>query len=215
MYGAMREHAPSSTRLAGLASATAMTLAMGFALANGMGNYIAANLPDPIIYVPLPDAPPSEPPPLTSDPLDVSSDASLLAVDPVVLLDRFEVDNPPMTGTLDPPPRKPAATSNTATPTPPKPPVRTSAIMLPAASPAYPVSEVRKGNQGISSLDLCLDARGRVTSAALISSSGHPALDNAALKWVRDRKFTPAKVDGAPQAICGHAVSYEWKLDKR
>ena len=93
--------------------------------------------------------------------------------------------------------------------------MRTSASMLPAASPAYPPSEVRTGNEGITALEVCVDARGRVSSAALTGSSGHPVLDNAALKWVRDRRFTPAKVDGAPQAICGHAVSYEWKLDQR
>ena len=43
----------------------------------------------------------------------------------------------------------------------------------------------------------------------------HKSLDQAALKWVRDAKFTPAKVDGAPQAVCGHTVDYEWTLNKR
>jgi len=214
MYGAMREHAPSSTRFTGAISAAAITLAMGYALATGMGNYIVAAMPDPIVYVPLPEVKPSDPPPATNT-LDVTNETNLLPVPPLTQLDRFEIETPPITGSTDAPPRAAPGPSTPGATTPPKAPVRISPKMLPAVSPTYPPSEVRKGNQGISSLEVCLDVRGRVASASLAASSGHPVLDNAALKWVRDLKFTPAKVDGTPQAICGHSVLYEWKLDKR
>lgn len=214
MYGAMREHAPSSTRFTGAISAAAITLAMGYALATGMGNYIVAAMPDPIVYVPLPETKPSDPPPAT-DRLEVTNDTNLLPIPPLTVLDTFVIDNPPITGESDPPLRAAPGPSTTGAASPPKAPVRVSPKMLPAASPAYPASEVRKGNQGISALEVCLDARGRVSSAALAASSGHPVLDNAALKWVRDLKFTPAKLDGTAQSICGHSVIYEWKLDRR
>jgi protein TonB len=87
--------------------------------------------------------------------------------------------------------------------------------MIPAASPNYPPGDIRANHQGTSSLEVCLDTAGRVTSANLASSSGYASLDQAALKWVRDRKFTPAKLDGRPQPICGHPVVYEWRLDRR
>ena len=52
-----------------------------------------------------------------------------------------------------------------------------------------------------------------VTSATIISGSGHAVLDNAALKWVRSARFTPGKLDGVPQLVCGHNVIYEWNLE--
>ena len=55
MYGAMREHAPQSTRLAGAITAATMTVAFGYAMANGMGAYIADRMPDALIYVAMPD----------------------------------------------------------------------------------------------------------------------------------------------------------------
>jgi TonB family protein len=72
---------------------------------------------------------------------------------------------------------------------------------------------MRKGKEGVTRLEVCLEANGRVTSATLASSS-HPVLDRTALSWVRDRKFMPAKVDGVPQPVCGHGVDYEWKLNR-
>ena len=60
MYGAMREHAPQSTRLAGAITAATMTLAFGYAMANGMGAYIAAaRCPTRSSTSPLPDTPTS------------------------------------------------------------------------------------------------------------------------------------------------------------
>ena len=86
--------------------------------------------------------------------------------------------------------------------------------LLPATPPPYPASEVRKNNQGVTKLSVCLDTRGRVTSATLAETSGHPVLDQAAMKWVRTLKFTPLTLDGAPQSICNHAVDYEWTLKR-
>ena len=74
-------------------------------------------------------------------------------------------------------------------------------------------SSIRANEQGVSTLDVCVDARGRVSSATLAASSGHTTLDSAALKWVRSARFTPGKLDGVAQSVCGHTVVYEWNLE--
>lgn len=213
MYGAMREHAPQSTRLAGAITAATMTLAFGYAMANGMGAYIAQHAPEALIYVPLPDTAHVDPLPTPTTDLPLSPDAHDI-VSPQTNLDRFTYDPDTITGEtrIDSP-----GDIGPTIPIPPKPPalIRTGAKMIPAASPNYPPGDIRANHQGTSSLEVCLDTGGRVTSASLASSSGYASLDQAALKWVRDRKFTPAKLDGRPQPICGHPVVYEWRLDRR
>lgn len=212
MYGAMREHAPSSTRLTGVITAAAATLAFGYAMANGMGQYIAQHIPETLIYVPLPDKPLVErSPPPTSD-LPLASDAHEV-VSPLTDIPTFVTDDG-ITGT---PPALVDRGVGPSVPVPPKPPVlvRTSPRLIPAPSPTYPPADVRLKHQGTTSLEVCLDQRGSVTSAQLATSSGYASLDQAALKWVRDRRFTPAKLDGQPQSICGHPVTYEWRLDLR
>jgi TonB family protein len=214
MYGAMREHAPSSTRLTGVVSTAAITLALGLALANGLGVYIVKNLPDPLIYVSLPEEKPADPPPVTNTPLETSTDMTSKTLDPLTDIATFIPEDIVVTNRTDVPPRDPPLPPGAGV-TPPKAPVLTRARLLPHKQPTYPASDVRKNNQGTSSLEVCLDPTGRVTAASLASSSGHPTLDAAALKWVRDLKFTPAKTNGTPTAVCGHSVVYEWKLDAR
>lgn len=214
MYGAMRERAPQSTRFAGVITATAVTLATGYILATGMGGHIARLIPDPIVFVSVPETPRETPPP-TDTRVDDNSEITLPTAIPAVIIDAYVIENPPITGQTDTGPRPPIVPDAPAAPTPPKSSVRTAAKMLPAELPPYPASERRKGNEGISVLNVCLDARGRVASASLAATSGHPVLDQAALKWVRDLKFTPAKVDGVAQPVCGHGVTYEWTLDRR
>ncbi|MEQ1780594.1 MAG: energy transducer TonB [Hyphomonadaceae bacterium] len=210
----MREHAPQSTRLAGAITAATMTLAFGYAMANGMGGYIADHMPDALIYVAMPDTSHADPflPPTASQ-LDTESNA-IPFVAPLFVPDTFYPEDPPIRVVLTTGSRR---DTGPVTPTPPTPPtsVRTAAKMIPAASPNYPPGDIRLNHQGTSALEVCVDTGGRVTSASLTSSSGYDSLDQAALKWVRDRKFTPAKLDGRPQSICDHPVVYEWKLNRR
>lgn len=215
MYGAMREHAPQSTRLAGVITTTAITLAMGYLFANGLGVYIANTLPEPIVFVPLQDETIADPPPTTADSLDTLTDARLTIVTPLSDLPEWEIERT-VTGSADPvAPRSDPGPSTPLLPTTPTRSLRVSPQIVPTDPPPYPASEARKNNQGVSMLEVCLDTRGRVTSAQLAKSSGHPVLDQAALKWVRTLKFTPLTLDGAPQAICNHAVDYEWRLNRR
>jgi periplasmic protein TonB len=211
MYGAMSEHAPSSTRLTGLVSAAALTLAMGYALATGMGLDVRHVLPDPIAYVALPDEPKAEPAPTTAESLDTSSETQLLTPPVDLNLPDFEVEQGPI-GVPGPPSRPGAPEAGAAVP-PPNQPVRVAAKLLPAPPPPYPAAQIRLRQEGNTGLAICIDRNGRVSSATLASSSGSDKLDEAALKWVRSSRFKPATLDGAPQPVCGHSVVYEWRLE--
>jgi TonB family protein len=213
MYGAMREHAPSSTRLAGVITAAAVTAGMAGLLALGVGHAIAKPPLEPILFSVLPD----EPRDVLPEPdrrLDVTSDQDFKLLAPVRDILVFVAEEPPIRGSTEPP-TGPGTDAGAGTGPAPRAVVKVGAKLLPGTPPPYPASEVRRGNEGVSSLHVCLNARGRVTEASLAKSSGHKALDQAALKWVRDAKFSPATVDGAAQSVCGHTVDYEWTLDKR
>lgn len=214
MYGAMREHAPSSTRLAGMVTTVAVTAGAAWLLAVGVGHVVGKPPMAPILFSVLPD----EVVDVLPEPdqrLDMPNDETLTLVAPVRDVLVWVAEDPPVRGSTEPPRTGPGPDTGAATGPAPRAAVRIGAKLLPGAPPPYPAADIRRSNEGVSSLAVCLDVRGRVTSASLAKSSGHSSLDQAALKWVRDAKFSPAKVDGAPQAVCGHAVDYEWTLDRR
>lgn len=216
MYGAMRERASGSTRLAGGATALAITTALGVAVVIGMGGHALIEKEEKLMFTVMPEErvlPPEREPVLFDN---ASNDADVAPREPLVDVPRFESEEERIVVRNDPPPNDGEGTKVFVAPTPPKPPgVRTAARIIPGAAPPYPSSDIRRGNEGVSELEVCLDARGRVTSAQLVKTSGSVSLDKAALEWVREAKFTPAKLDGVAQAVCGHSVDYEWKLDRR
>jgi TonB family protein len=71
---------------------------------------------------------------------------------------------------------------------------------------------VRAGEQGRTQLSVCVTEQGRVQSVSVVGSSGSSRLDDAAAKWLRNAKFSPAVAGGKPTAMCGHNVIYEWNL---
>lgn len=78
--------------------------------------------------------------------------------------------------------------------------------------PAYPSASRRAGEQGTTHLKVCVSASGRVTSVNVATSSGFSRLDDAAAKWIRGERFTPAKTNGVARDICGYSVYYQWTL---
>lgn len=65
--------------------------------------------------------------------------------------------------------------------------------------PEYPMSALRRGQQGLVIVRVTVSAQGQVMAASLAQSSGTPALDNAALaKVMHDCRFLPARRDGLP-----------------
>jgi protein TonB len=89
---------------------------------------------------------------------------------------------------------------------------RSAPRLIASDKPAYPTASQRAGEQGVTQLDVCVASNGRVTSVSVARSSGHTRLDEAAAKWIRGERFTPAKINGAARDVCGHTVVYEWNL---
>lgn len=210
MYGAMRNRASSSSQLAGLSIAALITALAGVALANGFGQIIIRIIETPITFTPLPeDVIPDNPVERTLDMDVVSLDTPLPPLPPIP---NWAPEDATPTIPLPPIDRTGPATDTGARVVPPPAPVRSRPVLLKQTPPEYPMSARRAQQQGTSTLDVCVDARGRASSATLANSSGHQALDNAALKWVRNARFTPGKLDGVAQSVCGHTVVYEWNL---
>ncbi len=84
--------------------------------------------------------------------------------------------------------------------------------LLASDKPAYPSASRRAGEQGTTHLQVCVNSGGRVTQVSVATSSGFQRLDDAAAKWIRGERFTPAKVNGASKDVCGYSVYYEWTL---
>lgn len=210
MYGALRTRATNSTHLVGVTTAILITTLAGYALSSGFAMDLARVIEKPITFTPLPEET------LPDDPLkttDLAMSDTTLIETPLPLAPNIEFTARPdvITGTTTRVDDTPPVTNVGVTP-PPK-AIRTRPALLPQEAPPYPPSAIRSQSQGVSTLEICVDARGRITSATLASSSGHTVLDNAALKWVRSARFTPAKLDGVARSVCGHTVAYAWNLE--
>lgn len=207
MYEAMGRRAPNSPHIAGAATTALMTVLAGYALANGFGERIVQVFEPPIVLTTITETREEQPPPA---PFPINKDITLNMPDPIEIDDIFTVEPPPPTEKKKDVGEArigPAVIDRAA-------PVRVLPKLRPATEkPPYPAASLRAEEEGVTGLEICVDARGRVTSASLKQSSGHVRLDEAALKWVRDARFTPGSVDGSPRAMCGHNVFYEWKLE--
>ena len=80
-------------------------------------------------------------------------------------------------------------------------------------APAYPAAARSARQQGVVTLDVEVSATGIPTNLSLTSSSGFPALDQAAIAAVRRWRFEPAKVAGTP--VAGRVrVPIHFRLDR-
>ena len=66
--------------------------------------------------------------------------------------------------------------------------------------PTYPESSRLAREQGVVLVHAVVDSSGSVSRVSLAASSGHPALDRAALEAVARWKFQPAALAGCPMA---------------
>ena len=100
---------------------------------------------------------------------------------------------------------------HTATPTPVAAPAVRVPASMPAACPppAWPPGEQRRGAQGRVTLHFTVEADGKVSAAAVIHSSGYPALDQAARDALAKCLFQPETLDGKPVAS-KVIMPYEW-----
>jgi periplasmic protein TonB len=72
----------------------------------------------------------------------------------------------------------------------------TTARPVSRIAPVYPRAARRLRQEGTVRVEVVIDASGRVVSAKLASSSGHPLLDRAAMEAVKAALFSPALRDG-------------------
>jgi protein TonB len=78
--------------------------------------------------------------------------------------------------------------------------VRDRPTALGGIRPRYPRSARLHGQEGRVGVRAGVDAAGRVVAAAVVRSSGHAVLDDAALEAVRTARFVPAERNGRPVA---------------
>lgn len=203
MYATQRS--ASSTRAAGAMVTVSVVAIVSFALTTGIGGSVISQAPEPtmLAFIDAPKETVLDPLP----PIEIEEvKPTLSEPPPFVAPPVFEVAETPII----------AAPVETGAPTENVRPVagsdRVAPRIRPSAEPPYPVQSARMREQGVTSLDICVNDRGRVTAAQVTRSSGHARLDEAALKWIREARFTPASIGGAPQAVCGHPVDYQWRL---
>ena len=83
---------------------------------------------------------------------------------------------------------------------PPQTAVNTPTLLAPAVAPTYPLAARQLGEQGTTVLRVTVDAIGRVSAASVVTTSGSPRLDTAALEAVQKWRYTPAVRNGLPVA---------------
>lgn len=78
--------------------------------------------------------------------------------------------------------------------------------------PAYPPDEVRAKHTGTVTLNFLIGADGAIRKAEIGTSSGYPALDEAALAALSRCRFTPGTSAGAPVEKRSR-VQYKWSIE--
>jgi protein TonB len=85
----------------------------------------------------------------------------------------------------------------------------------PNDKPDYPASERRAGHEGVVTLQLYVSETGKVAEAKVQTSSGFPALDDAAVKQaLRSWRFTPGTKGGKPEPMW-FAIQVRFSLTDR
>jgi protein TonB len=128
-------------------------------------------------------------------------------------MERPPVEVPPPEVAIDIPIETTTAIQDvTNRPPPPRPPPprvvqRTGASVDQRRSPAtdeyYPPASRRANEEGVSTIRVCVTTEGRSSGTASVTkSSGHPRLDEAAVKWAQRARYKPATEDGRPVEDC-------------
>jgi protein TonB len=89
----------------------------------------------------------------------------------------------------------------------PRRPVRSNADFYPSAS-------IRAEEEGVATVDIFIDAEGRVTDARIKQSSGFERLDEATLKYVKTWRMKPATRGGVAEGSWV-TIPVRWKLETR
>ena len=181
-------------------------------LASGLGAKMVQTVIGPVetkIIEELPDdenEPPPPPPDIEQPPPYVPPPEIDIAI--------TQTEAPKQTITVTPVRPLPAAP-----PPPPAPkaagvktPPSTSGRGARITQPEYPPASRRAGETGTVQLRCLVSESGRCSEVSVVKSSGHPRLDEAAVKEVqRNWKFVPGKEDGKPVAAW-HTFAVTFRL---
>lgn len=84
----------------------------------------------------------------------------------------------------------------------PVPTIPPKIVSAPDVNDYYPDASRRNNEEGRGMAKICIDTRGRVASAQVGSSTGHPMLDSAMLQIAKAYRFKPATKGGKPTEYC-------------
>lgn len=161
-----------------------------------------------------PGEPPSQPPPVKSQLAKVIKSAApapvrTVPVKPAKTTNPAKITQPkpaPLTAKAAPRAPAPRPAPKTASPG-----ITSQARYKTKATQHYPQAAQRARQQGSVTVSVLVNTRGLAQSVKLIRPSGHPALDDAALRCASKSTFFPALKNGIPQATWIQA-SFRFKL---
>jgi periplasmic protein TonB len=137
------------------------------------------------------DLPPPPPPEFQKPPVEVPPPDVVVDM-PVEATTSTAITNTTTQHVAPPPPARPAGPTTPAHPT-----------KLPNTEDYYPSASQRLGEEGTSTVHVCVDASGKLSAAPTISqSSGKPRLDEGATNLAKAGRYAAAVSDGKPEAGC-------------
>lgn len=200
---------PPARRLGGVAFVALLHVGIVYALLTGLGRQAIEVLKQPLetkiiqeLKAPPPDtAPPPPklappPPPYIPPPeIAIQQAPSANAISAVTNVKPVEA-----------PPPAPVAKAE---------PVRVAPVIDAARScrkPEYPSASQRLSEEGTTVLQFLISVDGSVQEGKVVTSSGHPRLDEAAIAALSRCTFKPGTVDGKPEPSWA-PLKYTWKLN--
>ena len=104
-----------------------------------------------------------------------------------------------------PPPPITNVTTQPQAPPPPRamvPGTPVKPTFVPDVQDYYPEVSRRNGEEGRAIVKVCVNVAGKIDSVEIANSTGHPLLDEAALKVAKAFRFKPATSEGKPVVSC-------------
>jgi periplasmic protein TonB len=158
--------------------------------ANQGARYVQTILETNIIQTEKPKDLPPPPPPVD---LKERPPVQMIAPDINITIP-VEAPPPPITNvTTQPAPAPPRAIV-------PGTPVKVT--FAPDVQDYYPEVSRRNGEEGRAVVKVCVNVAGKIDSIEISNTTGHPLLDEAALKVAKAMKFKPATSEGKPVVSC-------------
>lgn len=185
-----------SRRLVALVAIIAVHAVVVWAFISGFAHqgarYVQTILETNIIQTEKPKELPPPPPPV-----DLKERPPVQVIAPEINI-TIPVEAPP-----------PPITNITTQPAPPPPPPRAivpgtpvKPTFVPDVQDYYPEVSRRNGEEGRAIVKVCVGVAGKIDSVEIATTTGHPLLDEAALKVAKAFRFKPATSEGRPVASC-------------